>query len=147
MKVTRIQPKLPVANMQTYQMVAPRPTHFREATCMEIDCPNLEYGWKTVIDETTDLGQMQGHYIRKESGKKFVESRDALGMTVFTFEAGQKCFQPHQVRLDKPEIFLVRGGDWRGNPRGEIRRHVRPEDWVEDFAEHQGKIIDAIEKG
>jgi hypothetical protein len=52
------------------------------------------------------------------------------------------------VRIDKPPLFLVRDGDWRGNPRRtRARQHLNPGNWVEDFATHQQAIADEIEKG
>jgi hypothetical protein len=155
--VTRVDPKLPVGAMQTYQILAPAPTHFRPATCAEADCGNYRHGWVTQIDELTDQGKLQAWWIRNRSGRSFREDRDAApGLTVFTFEAGQTCFyrlgepldpaRPHQVRIDRPEIFLVRGGDWRGHT-GDVRRHTSPADWVDDFGEHQLRLADKVERG
>lgn len=145
--VTRITPALPVHAYQTYQVVAPQATHWRPATCAEVDCQAYTGGWRSLIDEATELGKRQAHYIRRESGRKFAEHRDEAGLTVFEFEAGQRCFAPHQARTGRPEVYLVRGGDWRGNPAGQVRKHVRAEDWLEDFAEHQDRIAGRIEKG
>lgn len=141
----RITPKLPAQSMKTYQIIAPATTHWRPATCEEVGCLNHRFGWQTVVDESIDLGQRQAHYIRNQSGRRYTEDRDAPGLTTFVFEAGQKCFAPHQVRLDRPDIFLVKDGDFRGstNPR----QHVGPADWVDDFANHQQKLADEIEKG
>jgi hypothetical protein len=106
-------------------------------------------GWQSTIDESTVLGQQQAHYIRKQSGRAFTESRTEGALTVFSFEAGQRCFDAgnHRARLDRPELYLVRGGDWRGNPTGEQRQHANAADWVEDFGEHQQRIADQIERG
>lgn len=148
MQPSRIDPKLPMQAMQTYQVVAPAATHFRPATCAEVDCPHYLHGWHSPIDERTELGQRQAHYIRNQSGRRYTEDRHQVpGLTLFTFEAGQTCFQQHQMRLDRPEIFLVRDGDWRGNPTGQTRRHAGPDDWVDDFANHQQKLADQLEKG
>jgi hypothetical protein len=144
----RLPPKLPVGNMQTYQILAPRATHFRPATCAEVDCQHYLAGWKSVIDESTDLGKSQAYFIRNQSGRHFREERNAApGVTIFIFEAGQKCFSNHELRLDRPELYLVKGGDWRGNPTGFKRQHVNAEDWVDDFANHQSKIADAVQQG
>ena len=70
------------------------------------------------------------------------------GLTVFTFEPGQDCFAQHRVPLERDPLFLVRGGDWRGNPTGlQPYRHHRGEDWVDDFADHQDRIARQIERG
>jgi len=143
----RVDSRLPVGAVQTYQVVSPLATHFRPASCAEVDCPNLEHGWRTVVDETTDLGRQQAHYIRKESGRKFQALADG-GLTTFIFEAGQACFAQHQVRLDRPEHYLVRAGDWRGNPQGTpARQHANADDWIDDFANHQQALADRIQRG
>jgi len=150
MEPYRITPALPAEQMKTYAVVTPRATHWRPATCSEAGCPNHLNGWKSVIDETTDLGRAQAAYIRERSGRRYTEWRDQpwLGGTVFTFEAGQECFAQHEVPLERDPLFLVRDGDWRGNPRGTPARvHQRPADWVEDFATHQQRLKDRLERG
>lgn len=144
----RIDPSLPAAAYKTYQIVSPISTHFRPATCDEVSCPNQANGWRTAVDETADLGQGQAHYIRKDSGRRFAEHRDSAGLTVFEFAPGQQCFAEHKLSLERPERYLVRGGDHRGNPlRVQPVVHTKPEFWVEDFAGHQQYIADQIEKG
>jgi hypothetical protein len=144
----RILPVVPASSMKTYQILAPVSTHWREATCAEVRCPAQSNGWRTEVDESLPLGQMQAHYIRRDSKRKFTEERTPAGLTSFTFEAGQTCFGKHKIKLERPDLFFVRDGDWRGNPRGtRPRQHVYPEDWVEDFALHQQGVADEIEKG
>ena len=144
----RLPPKLPATAVKTYSLTAPRTTHTRPGTCAEADCPSLARGWLSVIDESTDLGQRQAAYIRRDSGRKFVEARNPLGLTEFTFDPGQACFVEHRVPLEREPLYVVRDGDWRGNPRGTAARiHARPEHWVEDFAEHQQGLLDRFNQG
>ncbi|SFY52045.1 hypothetical protein [Streptomyces sp. F-1] len=146
----RIEPQMPAAAYKTYQIVAPQSTHWVAATCAEVDCAHYLNGWQSVIDEATELGQRQAHYIRKQSGRAYREERRPDGLTVFTFEAGQACFNAakHQKRTGRPELYIVRDGDHRGNPRGTApRQHVRAADWVEDFAEHQQALANEHQKG
>lgn len=145
--VNRIKPALPASAMKTYAIDAPRDTHWRPATCAEVGCSHLEHGWKSIVDESTELGARQAWYIRTQSGRSFVETRDASGLTTFTFAPGQRCFTAHKVRTGRPELFVVRGGDWRGNPRGTTRVHASPEDWVDDFATHQDKLATRLAQG
>jgi hypothetical protein len=140
--VTRIQPAGPVSAYVTYRVVSPPDRAVRTA-CEEAGCLAWRHGWETRVDESTDLGRAQADYIRTRSGRTFREQRTAEGLTVFRFEPGQRCFAEHSTR---PEIFSVRGGDWRRD-LGLIRRHQRGQDWVEDFAEHQDRLSRAIEKG
>lgn len=143
---------LPAHAYKTYQIAAPRSTHFRRATCAEVGCINHANGFKVPVDETTELGQRQAYYIRHDRTRSYTEYRGEVagetGLTVFQFPAGTVCFAQHQMRLDRPELFLVRLGDHRGNPTGERPyQHSRPELWVEDFAEHQQKLADHQERG
>lgn len=147
-KTNRITPGLPADLMQTYQISAPKNTHWRTATCAEVDCQHAERGWKMILDLTTDLGQRQARYIKHESGRQYdiVEQRD--GLVTLIFRGGQECFQEHKVRTDAPEKFLVRGGDFRGNPRGQKTRvHTKPEHWVEDFQENTARLTQLAERG
>lgn len=148
--VNRIQPNAPASMYKTYQILAPKETHFRPATCAEVECEQYQKGWKTTIDTSTELGQKQFYYITKQSGKHFKAMPLPGGLVEFEFTAGQPCFNAskHQVKLDRPEIFIVRDGDFRGSPKGiPARKHQRASDWVEDFAEHQSKVADDRQKG
>jgi len=143
----RLQPSLPAAAVKTYQLLMPPATHFRPARCEEVDCSLYKHGFMIKVDETTDLGQAQASYLRKESGREAVMLHEA-GLLVFSFPPGTQCFNQHQVPLEREPIPLVRGGDWRGDPRGDpVKRHHSLEDWTEDFATHQQKIHDRIERG
>lgn len=144
---SRPTPRIPAQHVRTFQIAAPRSTHWRSASCAEVDCPNLEHGWRTTVDEGTDRGQQQAYYIRHQSGRRFTEHRDPAGLTVFDFEAGQRCFTQHETPIGRPELFLVRDGDWRGNPRGTAPEQHRPEIWVERFAENLDSIANHINKG
>ncbi len=145
--LTRIPPKMPAAMYKTYSILAPLQTHFRPATCNEVSCRPHERGWMSPIDEKTADGQKHAFYIRKVAKRRYTERRDAGGLTVFEFPPGQQCFGKHVVPLERPELFVVRGGDWRGNPRGTEQKHSRPQDWVDDFQEHHDVIKTALERG
>lgn len=149
MEPFRVQPRLDVTAMKTYAIHAPKSSHFRTVSCEEFGCEHQRDGWQSVIDESTPMGQAQAHYIRNKSGRRYTEDRNHLpGVTVFRFEAGQECFSGgHELRNDRPELFLVRDGDWRGNPSGTVRTHVGADDWVDDFANHQQQLADKINQG
>lgn len=139
MQLFRPDPVGPVHAYKSYEIVSPISTHFRDGTCDEAGCLAQRHGWRTVVDEATELGQRQAHYIRTSSGRRFREERTAAGLTEFTFEPGQRCFGVHKVPLERPELYVVRAGDHRGNPTGEVRQHS-PDSWTNDFGEHQDKI-------
>lgn len=143
-----IQPNMRPQDYITFRILAPVRTHFGPATCEDVDCKAMINGWSSLIDEATELGQKQAHYIRKISGRSFKESRTPAGLTEFIFTSGQNCFAQHVYRNELPARFLVQGGDHRGNPLS-IRpvEHTRPEDWVENFALHQDKVKTILERG
>jgi hypothetical protein len=149
-QINRLLPAGDAAAYKTYELAVPLQTHWRPASCAEVDCPHHLRGWVTTIDETSALGQMQAGHIRHHAGRAYTEARGEHGMTVFTFPAGQRCFASadHRVPLEREPLWLVRGGDWRGNPlRIRTVRHTRAEDWRDDFGEHQDRIVETIERG
>lgn len=146
--LNRLNPLMPAGAYKTYQIASPLSTHWFTVSCEDAECGNYLRGWMTTIDERTELGKKQAHYIRSLSGRSFTAEVNAVGMTEFTFRPGQPCFQEHKERGERPELYLVKGGDHRGNPRRIApQRHTKPEHWVEDFAEHQDKLSTEIEKG
>lgn len=141
----RIEPLMPASAYTTYAILAPLATHFRAATCEEVDCPNWRYGWKTILPSDSDLIA-----VLKGSGRAYTETKAPGGLVEFTFKPGQSCFKAsqHRVRIERPELFVRRPGDFRGNPTRERPFvHAKPEHWVEDFATHQDDIRSEIEKG
>lgn len=144
----RLDPLMPAQNYKTYEMKAPQSTHFKSVGCEEASCPNMENGWMSFINEATELGKGQAHYIRKQSRRQFAEERAVDGTTKFIFSPGQQCFEVHKKRIEKTPLFFVRGGDWRGNPRGtRPYQHKNADDWVEDFSEHQDEIATRLNRG
>jgi hypothetical protein len=136
------------ADYKTYRISLPTATHWVEVSCEDAECPHYASGWKTLVDERTELGAKQAHYIRRDSGRSFTEERTPIGGTAFVFRPGQPCFTKHRVRGERPEIFLVHGGDYRGNPlRTPTLVHKRAQDWVEDFALHQDRVKTILERG
>jgi hypothetical protein len=141
----RVPPRMDPTAYKTYRIQAPKATHYRKATCREVDCPNFASGWLTTVDVSTELGARQANYIRLHSGRSFTYVE--VGTLVsFTFPAGQACFQEHTRPLDRPEIYTVTPGDYRA-ATGETRRHRNADDWVDDFAEHQNRLHTEHEKG
>lgn len=128
---------------KTFQVAAPIQTHFRKATCEEVGCLAHHYGWQTTVDESTDQGPAQAYYIRNQSGRRFKEEKTEAGLTCFTFEPGQTCFDSdqHVTSLERPYLFVVRDGDWRGNPRHtRPYRHANGDDWCDNFANHLDRL-------
>lgn len=142
--ITRIKPVGPVQAYKTYQVSAPR-SHWRPATCAEVNCRDYLNGWEMMVHRTDEAVL---HAVR-HSGRPFTENpADPSGFILFSFEAGAACRTPSRHRIQVvPEIYVVRGGDWRGNPTGMKRQHRNPDEFVEDFGEHQLKIIELAKRG
>ena len=148
--LNRIVPAIGPEAYQTFQVTAPLSTHWQERPCdgKGVDCDAAERGWKMVIDLNTSLGREQARYIKQQSGRKYEIAEQKDGVVTLVFPGGQPCFARHRVRIDRPETYLVRGGDFRGNPTGrKTRVHTKPEHWVEEFALNQDRIAEARKKG
>lgn len=140
--------KLGAESFQTFQIVAPKDTHTVPATCEEVECEQYARGWMMKIDLGTDLGQRQAHYIKHSSGRAYEVTSQQDGLVTLTFRSGQPCFQEHRKAIERDPVFRVKGGDKRGNPlRLPTRVHKKPEFWVEEFAENQQTIADAVKEG
>ena len=138
--------KLGPEHYKTYQVAAPLATHYRKATCKEVQCDAWAKGFVSKIDVSTPLGQRQAKYIEGKSGRRFLSTQDGTVIT-YRFPFGQECFRPHHVPLEREPFFVVKGGDFRGNPRGipAVRRSMS--DWVDDFANHQNGVAEVRERG
>lgn len=144
MSVFRLEPAMSPDAYTTYQAVRPTATHTRRVTCQEADCQAYANGWQTVIDVSTPLGRRQADYIRMRSGRHYTVTPDG-DRVIFRFPPGQRCFAEHRADIDKPTIFLKRGGDWRASTLPAVRMSAA--DWVDDFATHQNELAETIEKG
>lgn len=138
----RIQPNLPASAYQTYEINSPHDI-FVKSACEQVSCASYRNGWVTTVNESTPLGSQQAEFIRKKSRRTFREQKTKNGLTIFTFDSGQRCFSNHRTRI---ESYSVLNGDWRST-RGVLRVHQNPADWVEDFGEHQLKIVEQTERG
>lgn len=145
MKMNRMPPQGRVQDYKTYQIAAPLKTHWRQATCAEVNCLQYEKGWQVRVENLT----AEMLHTAKNSGRKYNELHVAEGETWLVFEAGQPCFRAamHRTKLDRQELYIARDGDWRGNPTGRTLRHTRPEHWVEDFQTNSERIIQLRERG
>ena len=138
-------PRLPASAMKTYGLIQPRHTHFRRATCEEYGCEKYLKGWVTRLPWGSDLVE-----VLRKSGRTFTETTEVgAAEREFMFAPGQPCFKSstHKVRNDRPPLYVIRDGDWRGNPRGTAARSLGPDDWVDDFANHQITLSERLARG
>jgi hypothetical protein len=144
-KMNRIAPLGKVQDYRTFQIIAPASTHRRKATCAEVNCKEYLGGWRVRVEGLPP----EMLHTAKTSGRKFTELHVTEKENWLVFEAGQDCFKAsqHTVPLDKQEIFVARDGDFRGNPTGNVRKHTKPEFWLEDMNENQGRLSDLHKQG
>lgn len=137
--------RMPVGSYKTYAMRSPIQTHFRRATCAEVDCDAFINGWsyrvETLLPE--DL------YVAKHSGKRYRELHIGPNENYIVFEAGQACFgaPQHVISLHRPEFYFVgRGHHSVFSTRNAVPRKDAAE-WLDDFANHQDKLNTMIQRG
>lgn len=138
-----------------YQFKAPPSTHYRPATCAEVDCPWYLDGFQVRLDEATADGAARAAYLRADGVRDgtaglrpqgsdvryYRETREG-GVTVFTYPPGTRGMGcQHRIRLERPEIYIVRSG------LAKPRIHTSAEHWVEDFANHQQMLHDLHQEG
>jgi hypothetical protein len=128
---------------QTFSIEQPLESHFRAATCEEVDCPHYLMGWVTVLDPG-DPSHWPLIRAARESGRRYEEMRSeeagertgrdlAAGMLAFVFPAGQRCFRPHYLPIGREPLYVHTRGDRR-------RVHYRGEHFNEDFNEEAYRI-------
>ncbi len=112
--INRMPTSVPVDKMLTHAILAPVATHWRKATCAEVDCAHWRQGWG-LRTAGLDAASVDA---AKRSGRRFVVEHDENGAEVLMFGSDQPCFRAseHRVRADRPELFVMRRGDHRGNP-------------------------------
>lgn len=139
----RPEPKLPVTAMQTHQIDAPLTSHWRKATCEEVECTKYLQGYGIPLKglDAEDLGLLRKFVEQYRIRCSRVEIND--GEWHLWVEPGQRCLlaDTHRKRLDREEIFLVRPGDWRGNPGD---REPIVFSGADPFADHLHTSLDNI---
>ncbi len=145
----RLTPAGPAQAYQTFEIKTPHgPSFERPATCEEVDCDAWRNGWVTRVPFGSGLAEAVVN-----SGRPYAETTGLdTAEREFMFAPGTPCFRSstHRIaiRPDQPQVFLVKDGDWRGNPMGTRPRvHQRPEDWVEHAQEVTDNVIQRIERG
>ncbi len=138
-QLNRASPKLEVAKMVTYAVKSPRSTHTRPGTCEAARCKAFRIGFRLTLPANSDRIAHAKQFIKGELDgikRSFTLERDG-NLVHLWFPKGTPCTRAtkHRVSLQRPELYVVRGGDWRGNT-GTIRKHKVADHWVEDFEEN-----------
>lgn len=138
--------RAPVHTMRTFQVDQPLDTHTRRATCAEVECPAYAGGWVMGFDLTDPEKAAAARWIRDHSGRKFT-AQLAPGKVTLTFAAGQTCFEKHRVPLDREPFYVVRGGDFRGNPERYRVQHANAETFVDQWENDLDRLNTIRERG
>lgn len=135
MHSNRIMPQMEPHEYRTFSAKAPISTHWRKATCAEADCDAYLNGWVTTVDVSTDLGKKQYHFITHDKERSYKEQRVDERYVQFTYAPGNRCFgKQHVVSLERPNLYIVRDGDWRQYV-SPSRQHTKAEFWIEEMQE------------
>jgi len=151
-KLFRLPPKLPVTARRTFGLYRP-PSAIAErpATCAEVDCRHWREGWITRIPNASGDNKDLLDHVRRNSGRTFTDitALDDGDTRVLLFGPGQTCFDAaaHRTRCDFEPLYVVRDGDYRGNPTGYTQTHSRADHWVEHFGGHWDRLRTAYERG
>lgn len=141
----RPRPKMATSNYLTYCIRQPMITHFRPATCAEVDCGAWRGGWQLRVEQLTP------ELLRaaRNSGKRYREMTVTEGETYLVYEPGQACFDSvnHRLPLERPAFFYEGRGDFRSFTIRRARQHANAEDWADSMAHHLDHVRSEIQKG
>jgi len=144
----RRQVKAPVTSMRTYQIDQPIATHYRRARCAEVQCRAQANGWRMGYDLTDPDRRAAARWIRDHSGRTYThEITDNGNKIIFTFAAGQECFEQHRIPLGREPFYVVRGGDFRGNPERIRSTHATADTFIDQWADDLDRINTVRERG
>ncbi len=143
--LNRWEPVLPVTAMQTYSISQPLSTHWRKATCKEVNCEHMEKGWRTTVQTNSDDEALLVRAIRAWKLNAIITHEN--GFTTYTFTPGQECLKrnAHRVQIGRESVHVQRDGDWRGNPGQQ--QTMRAEDWLDSFMNSTDKVQTLKERG
>lgn len=147
--VSRATPQLPPGAMQTFEVDAPLETHWRRATCEEVECAAYTQGWSSDVPPDSDgeirIKQIYDNEIRRG---KVTTTKTPEGFIRYHFPAGTECFRRiwHRLPLEREATFTLRSGDYRGTD-GIIRTFKDGPEWVDAFATHQDNIAQLVDRG
>lgn len=142
----RPAPKGPQAAYQTFRARQPLQTHFRRATCAEVDCARFVNGFRIPTVPGTPLGDRQAYLIR-ESGARHVTVRQPGGVVDYVFPPGTMCFERHFRSLFREPLTAITRGDHRTPRAARAPRVMAAAEWLDRFRAHQDKIATEVQRG
>lgn len=149
-KPNRLNPVGPTNAYQTYAIRTALSTHYRSATCAEIDCPDYIHGWYLKIEGTPpDLIYAATHSGRHYTIGELWTKDTGEAFQALIFEAGQPCFRAdtHVKSLDRPEFFYRGPGDFRSFSTRKAFKFDKPEHFVDSMATDLDRLKSKLERG
>ena len=121
--------RLKMIRHTNYQTTWTRDAHFRIATCKEMECAHYTKGWIT----KAPIGSPEDDYIKSDKSRKWIAVKVDKAEIHYFFEAGQKCFRLHRVKVEKAPFFTV---DQPGRETARLfRANMDFDEWTDRFNE------------
>lgn len=124
---------------ETFALLQPSQTHWRDATCEEVGCVQWAHGWVILLDPADAKFRslvrqiaVSGRQYREMSSEQAVGELGITagpGLRAFVFSPGQRCFRVHRVPVGREPVYLQR------RPNGRTITHPRWESWRDEFHE------------
>lgn len=132
---------------QTYAIRSPQGTHYRPATCEEVNCSAWRDGWWLRGDLLPDVLKATVVNSGKRYERLVITSAEVNEVypeagEYWVFEAGQACFRSgqHTVRLERPAFYFV-----GKHPVQQQLQIARATPMAEvDFVDHMGTHLDQL---
>lgn len=148
--------RLPAHRRKTFVYDTPSDTHYRKATCAEVECSKYANGFAIPITPSQDIEAFEGtlkqagYTFARGEGPEHLAAEYPAGTRWLVFPPEQRCLEsfknPHRIALDHDPIVSIRGGDFRMFT-GDNQHFNRVDDWVDALQESTQRLHEEIEKG
>lgn len=121
-----------------YVMSRPLSTHWRRASCAEVECEQWQRGWVVVLDPAAPAYAELRRAIDASGRRYRITTTDAVneergmvlppGLEAAVFDGGQTCFREHLLPLDREPLYIHRD-------RGRTWEHASWASWRDAYNE------------
>ena len=113
-----------------YQVTWPKDTHWRRATCAEVDCPRYLLGWTTTVEANSP----QYDFIQADRERHYRAEVIGDGLIALHYPPGQRCFgSNHWAKID-PERGPWLTKNLPGLEAGRVELNaMEPARWMDEF--------------
>ena len=120
---------------QRYTVDMPLATHWRPATCEEVDCKYFVAVWRVNVPKGSP-----GEAKLRISGRPFHEQTESNGTVTFEFPKGTPCLEPsrHRIQTERPANYLYGSESTPGRIVGEDEWQGRFVTNLDDLKRIQG---------